>query len=955
MLFLLSKLPYKLKGHRSIDYVIFVLRKLIWLLFLFGAASLAAVLILSIIRQQIGFGLFICLFLVLFLSVFLSLYLGFWHTNLTSRQRYQLFKERGDFRERDRGQAIKRYIYLSFLSALISSVDIIVLTLNNYIIAVFNQLYVSVSDFLKKGGAYFDYKTLSPLIGNQFWNTLLLIAPVFLFVYLLYNSYSSEIVVYDDLMKLWLKKRFFKHKKVTHLFNDLDNAGDAFLRLGRNSDIGDDVILKTDVRRLHTAGFGPIGSGKSVAIAKPAIVQDARNVTVYLKEYAKFIREQDKKIEVLHITDEQQLLETQHDYYEEWYEKGLGKRLINGFYVNEPSGDLIHDAVDIIRRTGFPEDMIWLVDPTKEDTDGINIFDAETHTAAGLTSDLIRNFADEGGSGGGNTFFKNAEQAYVRNLVFMLKSTARIEKSYLDVNLNGGSPTLSEFYDLLEIPSLVIKRLKLFKVYRDASEREFKRLYEEPYQELYRQEKEAFVRKGGLPSRFDSHMSPQLRRAFNQKRDAESRNKIINTTYHYFADAYKEDPRTGIEYITHDANIEGMKNTIRKLASSDLVRRIFFSQSTKDIDILLKTGGFLLVNTARGPVDDDSSRMIGQITDMIVQKGVLRRNSSTMDPFFSIIEDEYGWVTTPNTERFLNQCRKYNTAVLGLYQNYEQIEASLGASDTAALLNSYRNIFVFQGSSNKSAETIVERAGTEKKVSRMTNKGSVDMLAGNDNNASSYREEIAEEEVTSSSELFRLEKFQFAGVHVIDDEESELVKVTPTPSFDLPIFKDPHYKPPFDVEQNEEDRQAYDIWKEQVERYYVERHSEGVIPFERFTPEEQRIILGLDEERQPLEKPRKSGRRKAAKKEQPAVPAAAAKRAEPDKAAAVSESAAASHEEGMASPFAQAAESSAADPAVSGLEPPAEPQGEKPAEEKLAAPSSAKAKPSKKYNPLMDD
>jgi len=54
----------------------------------------------------------------------------------------------------------------------------------------------------------------------------------------------------------------------------------------------------------------------------------------------------------------------------------------------------------------------------------------------------------------------------------------------------------------------------------------------------------------------------------------------------------------------------------------------------------------------------------------------------------------------------------------------------------------------------------------------MTNKGSVDMLAGNDNNASSYREEIAEEDVTNSSELFRLEKFQFAGVHVIDDEET---------------------------------------------------------------------------------------------------------------------------------------------------------------------------------------
>ena len=78
-------------------------------------------------------------------------------------------------------------------------------------------------------------------------------------------------------------------------------------------------------------------------------------MTVYLREYAKFIQEQDQQIAALGISDEQTLLETKRDFYEKWYEKGLGKQLINGFYVNEPSGDLIHDAVDIIKRTGFPE------------------------------------------------------------------------------------------------------------------------------------------------------------------------------------------------------------------------------------------------------------------------------------------------------------------------------------------------------------------------------------------------------------------------------------------------------------------------------------------------------------------------------------------------------------------------------------------------------------------------
>ena len=116
MLFLLSKLPYKLKGHRSIDYVIFLLRKVIWALFLFGTASLTGVMLLAVMRKQVSFGLFLFLFIVLFLSVFLSLYLGLWHTNLTSRQRYLLFKERKDFKENDRSQTMRRYIFLSFLA-----------------------------------------------------------------------------------------------------------------------------------------------------------------------------------------------------------------------------------------------------------------------------------------------------------------------------------------------------------------------------------------------------------------------------------------------------------------------------------------------------------------------------------------------------------------------------------------------------------------------------------------------------------------------------------------------------------------------------------------------------------------------------------------------------------------------------------------------------------------------
>lgn len=232
----------------------------------------------------------------------------------------------------------------------------------------------------------------------------------------------------------------------------------------------------------------------------------------------------------------------------------------------------------------------------------------------------------------------------------------------------------------------------------------------------------------------------------------------------------------------------------------------------------------------------------------------------------------------------------------------------------------------------------------------MTNKGSVDMLAGNDNNASSYREEIAEEDVTNSSELFRLEKFQFAGVHVIDDEESELVKVTPTPSFELPIFKDPNYKAPFNIEENEEDRRAYEIWKEQVERYYVERHSEGVIPFDRFTPEEQRIILGLDEEHESLEKPRKN---KAKRSSEGGKQSAASKSIDHKGKSrpAVQKS---SQESGLSDrPVEPAsAQPSSSEPVTNSI---LDAQSKDDAPSIKASSEAAKAHVSKKYNPMMDD
>ena len=132
----------------------------------------------------------------------------------------------------------------------------------------------------------------------------------------------------------------------------------------------------------------------------------------------------------------------------------------------------------------------------------------------------------------------------------------------------------------------------------------------------------------------------------------------------------------------------------------------------------------------------------------------------------------------------------------------------------------------------------------------MMNKGHENILAGNANNSSSIREQIEEKDITSNSDLFRMEQFQFAGIIVKNDEESELLKITPTPSFKTDMFRDggSNYSKKIDIEKNSEDKIVFNTWLEQTERKYRLRFREERIPQDIFTSSELDIILGNDEE-----------------------------------------------------------------------------------------------------------
>lgn len=841
MITILSLFKNRFYKRRSLDIILMTYRTFLWVFFGFVVTCLFLVAVFTFLRIQVNEKTFIALYIINFLAIFTSLYFGLWNTRLTSRQIYILFDEKKKQTEVKREKNILKFIRISAIIAIIGGVNIFMLTLNNYLMVAVNKLYVLADLVISYGVNGESLWYLKPLIGNQLWNSFFMVVPAIFVPYLLYNSYKQELVPYYDLMKSKIRTRFYKNGKLASLFIDaMEKEKEVTIKLGVNSETGEPVILTAENLRLNMSIAGPIGSGKSTAFAKVIIIQLAEQSIEYFRAFHEFIQKQKKVIKKKRITSE----EEKQRLFDEWFTKGMGSKYTNGFFVNEPTGELVADAYDILKRVGIPDEMINFVNLDEEDTASVNIFDGSSEEVAGSVADLIKNFSEDGGSGG-NVFFTNAEYAFAKNLAWLIKITSRIESSYLDKGLLGNSPSWSEFYRHLENTETLIDRIAIMEVYLNAIKRKYEKEYNIPYQETYEKELKIFLSNGGRPERFNAYRSKELVELSNKRRDMKSEVEIAEGVYNYFAHAFVTD-KMGNEFFTHDTNIAGMKNTVRNMASSKKVRRIFFNSGSFDIDIVMKHGGFVLFSSGQGSIDDTASRMIGKIADKIVQNAVFRRDPKTKEAFFGIIEDEYNWITTKQTENFLNKNRKYNTGVIGMYQNYDQIVATIGRDAVESMLNSYRNLFVFQGGSNKTYEQIVERAGKKKIVTRTINSGTENLLAGNDNNSTSYREQIEEVDTVTSTDLFRLEQFQFAGIMVQDDEETELIKVTPVPAHELDILKDGgknHHKL-FDIENNEYDRQVFNTWMEQIERRYRLKFRDETIPLSMFNEQEQEIILG---------------------------------------------------------------------------------------------------------------
>ncbi|WNU96054.1 TraM recognition domain-containing protein [Streptococcus sp. DTU_2020_1000888_1_SI_GRL_NUU_041A] len=839
----LSTLPYMRNGYRTLDYLLSIFRRIIkWSLY-FSIAMIILMVLGIIFRIQVPDFVFFIFFILLLLNNFIALYFGIWNARLTSRQRYELFEKVASFPRNKRIATIKKFIMMSFVSAIMSGVAIIILTINNYILVIVNSAYVSADRFLKYSDFPISYRAMHLLIGGQISNSLMVILPILIYIYMFVNTYQKEVRVYNTtLVEQWIESRFFKDKSIDGLIQDRDTDGLSNIRIGIDSKFRNDVIMNAATRALNVVFFGLIGVGKSASIAKPFNINDTENFIHYIRQYAAYIKS--KRIEVAAMGLPQEEADFLLDnLYEEWFTKGIGKNLTNGFYVNEPSGDLIRDALDILKRSGLPKDVVWHVNPPQPDTDAINIFDAKPEIASALAADLFRNFS-EGDGGNGNPFFANSEEAHTRSATLLLIITAQVMGAPINKRLKGNAPTLSDFNDILLSNDYIFARLEVLKIIAQREERLFKKVDDE-YNELYKKEYDDWIKAGGVDFRFDANQSLRLRKLYYTHRDLENKLKIMKDTILYFTSNLFTNSQTGETFFNFDANINGLKNVINSLSKSPYVRRVFFSQSTKNVDVLLKMGGVILVNSAKAELGDANSRMVGQVAEIIMQSGAYRRLPN-LSPLFPYMNDEKNTILMARDQGFLDQNRKFRTPALHLYQNYEQAVATIGADRADALFQSYRNAFVFQQSSPQSVEYIANRVGDKYVLQQNDQYAQEDMMAGNDNNSRRVSEQIIEEPQLKQSDMAKLEQFEYAGVMVVDDEVSDMMFVTSVPNFLMPMFSDENFKPPFNMD-DPEDREAYKIWSEMVEKCYIENGKRDSLTESDFTPNEWAKIMEIHE------------------------------------------------------------------------------------------------------------
>jgi hypothetical protein len=571
----------------------------------------------------------------------------------------------------------------------------------------------------------------------------------------------SSLIVYTQTFELFIKlrpmfdqwggSRYFKSNTFNSVLNPKGPDYFPTLRIGFDVETQSDLFLlpKARVANIHIVGV--IGTGKSAAIMRPMLREDASKVFLYWRDYAAARRKfPDFK-----------------SFEKYWFVEERNGQYINGFKVMDPSNSLTAGIYKELLSMGVPREAITYLNPPDPLSDSIQAFSGDFEisvtTIKGAFMELVTR-----GSMNPNPFFTGEAELYLTNALQLVKFSSQIPNK---IDKEIGNPSYEAVFEIIADGSENIRYERLLAL--------------EKYLELLK----ARIKKESIKVR-------KTPKELGDFETLENRLKIAKTTYDNWKKwliLTEKDGKIIIEDIK-DKNVTGLRTAITNLSQSTYIRRILTRKSNFDFDVLMKFGGFLLVNTSSETLGQDAP-IIGKLISQNFQNAVMRRmnnidrdgeisDDATHNAYFTSADDEKPPYLTTDEPNFLSNSRKYKIFNAFAHQANAQLELYLSKPAKVTLLEGTRNEFVYQGIGEEDGKHYSTEFGSKLTVNTDYTKQVYDIQGNDDGGRTSARETLVEKPNASLADIVELPQFYMIGRYTDGDEVTSYVKIRAYPFFD---------------------------------------------------------------------------------------------------------------------------------------------------------------------------
>lgn len=546
---------------------------------------------------------------------------------------------------------------------------------NMFIGITLHYLWLITSPVFNRVLPYLGYRISSLEVDNIWYSiavgetdmlltTIMFIPTIVTFAMLMwlsgqYSQYSTEI-----------KEAFgefeFKNPFLQKWFKSEETEYWPDIALGPDSTTKELLIQPGRDRTLNNIIIGSIGTGKTSTLILPIINQDLHWMSRFINNYPNIYQREDYHTEKV---------------------KGM---YLNGISVIEPSNDLCQKAFKLVKAHGIPEESVFYIDPTNPNTPSINPMQGPVDKVAEAFAMVIEGLA-EGGSGGGNDFFKQSERNHLKHYIYLLKLHVPEQEVTFDMLLN-----------MYNNPQLVRKmHLKLKETFPknmdDIQDRDTRNHW-------------AIVKQ--IDEWFDMNLVVKTTRVGA----GEIPEKIKHGEYRG-EDAY---------YDAKSEYVQGLRNVLNDIGANPLIRRVLFGKSNFDFDKHLEMGGVLLVNTAKGEMAQ-LSNILGKLVLLSLQNAVFRREPN-VSTFHHILVDEFADYIYQPFREFPAQSRKYKTIVTVAAQTITQLADRYGENYMHTLLGTLRHKMVFGDIPDYDAQLFSKIFGEKERFEESVNEQAVSPL-----------------------------------------------------------------------------------------------------------------------------------------------------------------------------------------------------------------------------------